>query len=153
MDSFYQFWSETANAEKQLLQWLTQTTQLKQNQPVNNKKMDTTEVKTEVEETMDAIDMSSETQTYILQQQQLPYNSALTEPVHNNEADVSTRKRPRRASVTAAIENTGSEDEDEADLGDNYAKVSTVDFFYNLLMIRSIYYIKILHTQFFAAFV
>ncbi|XP_044767005.1 zinc finger protein 615-like isoform X2 [Coccinella septempunctata] len=128
LDSFYQFWSESANAEKQLLQWVDKNKTSKQ-QADQSRKMETTEVKKELEDTVDPIDMTSEAQTYILQQQQLPYtSSAPNDSLNTSESEEPAAKRPRRASAVKALQHMGSEDEDDAELAaDNYAKTESDD--------------------------
>ncbi|KAK9885871.1 hypothetical protein WA026_013746 [Henosepilachna vigintioctopunctata] len=137
LDTFYQFWNETANAEKQLLQWLNQTTLgpiSKAGQTETKHKMDSAEVKEEAVDVgdggFDDMKMSSDAQTYVLQQQQLPYStpSKVRPAEENNETEEIPPKRPRRASAIKALEHMGSEEEDDPDYdGDNYTKAESDD--------------------------
>ncbi|KAL3284272.1 hypothetical protein HHI36_018430 [Cryptolaemus montrouzieri] len=134
LDTFYQFWNETANAEKQLLQWLSQTTLgplSKSGQADTNKsKMESTEVKQEAIDVSDSNldnEESSDAKSYAMQPQ-LPFTTAVATPLPlgDKDSDEPVSKRPRRASAMKALEHMESEEDDEFEDGgaDNYAKDS-----------------------------
>lgn len=75
LDICYQFHNTSVKAEKQLLTWLTEITEkVKQDeQPNIVLKQEAIELPADIETTDEAI--STDAQSYILQQQQLPYQN------------------------------------------------------------------------------
>ncbi|XP_065161456.1 zinc finger protein 846-like isoform X2 [Atheta coriaria] len=134
LDLLYQFWNTSSNSEKQLIDWLTAAgvePKQKSNEPIGLatqpnvilKQEPVTDLDARSSDAIDAI--SSDTQNYIIQQQQLAYKPEEYDESQQNLSnstkkkaaadpnDESVSKRPRRSSSYVSTVKDYEDDSDE----------------------------------------